>query len=122
MWQGEGPDCGPDSCSPVGACCAYEGTCVLTTEAGCNTPDVFLGVGNDCDPNPCPQPPGACCAPVGTCSIKTEPTCHSPSMWQGIDTTCEPNPCIPIGACCVHAGTCTVTTEAACSADWTTLL
>ncbi len=39
----------------LGACCADDGTCTETTEADCD--GTWLGLGTDCDPNPCAQPP-----------------------------------------------------------------
>jgi len=41
---------------PTGACCAPEGTCLLTIEVECHPPDVWHGEWTSCEPNPCPPP------------------------------------------------------------------
>jgi predicted secreted hydrolase len=44
-----------DPCSPQsGACCAPAGTCTVTTEAACTTPNAWQGAGTSCTPNLCP--------------------------------------------------------------------
>jgi hypothetical protein len=54
-WAGDGVLCADISCPlPTGACCAPDGTCTVTFEIECA--DVWTE-GEDCDPNPCPQPP-----------------------------------------------------------------
>jgi hypothetical protein len=40
--------------TPMGACCAPDGTCQMTTQSGCS--GVYMGDGTDCDPNPCGTP------------------------------------------------------------------
>jgi formylglycine-generating enzyme required for sulfatase activity len=59
--------CGKDDTTkptPTGACCAPAGTCMVTTQSGCNGTWTQTGV---CDPNPCRQPPlGMVLIPAGT--------------------------------------------------------
>ena len=76
-----------DPCE-CGACCT-EGTCESNqTEFYCEDGGTFFdektvagswqGVGTDCDPNPCPEPPvGACCHTVflGNCFAATQNEC-----------------------------------------------
>ncbi len=87
----------------TGACCNPDGSCDEdVTQFDCTSSGgIFQGVGTDCDPNPCEQPPatGACC--IGTdCSIQTQEDCESGGgTYQGDDTTCDPNPCISASCC-----------------------
>lgn len=45
---------------PTGACCLWDGTCVVTTEDMCSSQyeGEYQGDGTSCVPNPCPSPPG----------------------------------------------------------------
>jgi hypothetical protein len=100
---------------PQGACCFPDGHCELKTPAQCPTAGgTFLGIGTDCDPNPCPQP-GACCYDDGTCAVTFETECLG--MWQGAGTDCDPNPCPSAGACCLITEECQVRTESSCTQD-----
>ena len=39
----------------TGACCTSDGTCTITFQQGCQTPDIWQGATTTCDPtNPCP--------------------------------------------------------------------
>ena len=42
---------------PTGACCAQDGTCMVTTQANCASPSTWQGKDTSCSPNPCTQPP-----------------------------------------------------------------
>jgi hypothetical protein len=44
------------SCVPpaVGACCYTDGSCAMTAETACS--GTWMGLGTNCDPNPCPAP------------------------------------------------------------------
>ncbi|MFN8547564.1 MAG: hypothetical protein U0527_06235 [Candidatus Eisenbacteria bacterium] len=100
-----------------GACCAPDGSCTITTEAGCT--GLWQGPFSSCEPNPCSPVLGACCAPDGSCSQTPQSTCLAPNSWHGEWTSCDPNPCPqPTGACCLADGACQVTTEAGCTGSW----
>jgi hypothetical protein len=104
--------------APTGACCTPAGTCSVTTQVACTTPDTWLGAATTCSPNPCPQL-GACCTPAGGCTQTLQAACLSPNIWHGELTTCTPNGCPqpPVtGACCSTTGVCSVITQAACTA------
>ncbi|MBD3160745.1 MAG: S8 family serine peptidase, partial [Candidatus Eisenbacteria bacterium] len=80
-----------------GACCYPDGSCQYVVESECNTGD--WRVGEDCNPNPCPQPMGACCYADGSCQYVVEDECNTGDWRVGED--CDPNPCPqPMGACC----------------------
>ena len=101
--------------APQGACCATDGSCTVTTQAGCT--GTWQGAATTCTPNPCPQPQGACCAGNGSCTVTTQALCTG--TYQGNGTTCTPNPCPqPQGACCAGNGSCTVTTQALCTGTY----
>ncbi|MBD3163120.1 MAG: hypothetical protein GF328_13540, partial [Candidatus Latescibacteria bacterium] len=87
-------------------------------EAECNTGD--WRVGEDCDPNPCPQPMGACCYADGSCQYVVEDECNTGDWRVGED--CDPNPCPqPMGACCYPDGTCEHVLQSDCpTEDWRT--
>jgi hypothetical protein len=54
-YKGNGTVCDPNPCltpPPTGACCAGDGSCSITTSAGCT--GTYQGDGTVCDPNPCP--------------------------------------------------------------------
>ncbi|MCB9463535.1 MAG: hypothetical protein H6682_07615 [Candidatus Eisenbacteria bacterium] len=100
---------------PVGACCLL-GECSLRSEAGCTeTQGSWLGTGESCSPNPCPQP-GACCL-HGECSVAADSLAcvTGGGDWRGAGVPCEAETCPPVlGACCLPGGTCLVSTESAC--------
>ncbi len=69
----------------TGACCAFDGTCTVTTEDVCLDAWTLHGV---CTPNPCPGPTGACCNTVtGACTITTQDACTF--AWLGAATVCN---------------------------------
>jgi len=118
VWQGQGTLCDPNPCvaAPTGACCDLAGSCSVTFEVNCTGPWTTWLIGEDCDPNPCPQR-GACCRPDGddwSCIWWLEARCiHETNNPTGEnfwipDTTCDPNPCVidpdPMGACCKFIG------------------
>jgi hypothetical protein len=75
---------------PVGACCAPDGTCVVSSAEEC----IGTYQGNDtvCDPNPCPLPLGACCVGVA-CSQTTEGDCAiAGGVWIGEGLPCLDEP------------------------------
>jgi len=74
------------------------GNCTLTIEADCAAPSVWLA-GQDCDPNPCEQPPatGACCYTDGTCQVLTEAECvQAGGEYQGDGVACTDDLCEPV--------------------------
>jgi hypothetical protein len=115
-YQGDNTDCDPNPCPQAGACCATDGSCLVTTQAGCTT-GVYQGDGTVCAPNPClAEAEGACCV-VGGCTVLTQAACAtSGGDYQGDGSTCDPDPCVtgPTGACCFPSGHCTVTTQGSC--------
>lgn len=75
-----------------GACCNVAAqTCELTLPEDCTSSGFeFLGLGTDCDPNPC-IPSGACCRPDGSCVENVyEDTCTDvlDGIWKGEDSYC----------------------------------
>jgi hypothetical protein len=97
------------------ACCAGDGTCIVTTELDCA--GTWMSDQALCDPNPCPQPMGACC--FGTsCSFITQSDCQILSgNYLGNNLACAASSTCPIGACCKPDGTCVVgITSSTCSA------
>lgn len=77
----------------AGACCTPEGSCSVTSELECQTPDVWQGDGTICQPNSCPQP-GACCL-VTFCTVLPESECQSfGGTYQGDSVACVDSLCI----------------------------
>ena len=96
------------------ACCYPDGTCAVTTEAGC------LGVWHsewaNCGVAECPQP-AVCCYPDGSCAATTEANCDG--VWYPEWADCDAAQCPqPTAACCYPDGTCAATTEAECDGAW----
>ncbi len=93
---------------PVGACCTEIGHCSVTTEVGCTAPSTFLGVGTDCDPNPCPPPAQVDC-PAGAL-IENEPPCVDGNPVDAYNGGCNSVPPVfqaldpQVGACGVVCG------------------
>ncbi len=58
VYEGDDTVCDPNPCpppvDPEGACCFADGSCVVSTEAGCE--GSYEGDDTVCDPNPCPLP------------------------------------------------------------------
>lgn len=107
----------PASAQATGACCFYDGNCVLVDAYRCFTlQGEYLGDGLVCDPNPCPQPIGACCMADGSCVITTLLQCSlGNAQFLGVDLPCKPNPCPQIlGPCCLPSGQCVIITHGQC--------
>jgi hypothetical protein len=118
---GVGQFCYEGECEPGpnrGACCiASTGSCTHSSVSGCQSPNIFHGLGSTCAglvrPG-CPEPTGRCCVPDGgggyTCSQGLTPTqCNGLNgVWGGWQSTCASNPCPgPTGgACCKPDGSC----------------
>ena len=104
---------------PVGACCVL-GECSIRSAAGCTERDgTWLGSGQACEPNPCPQP-GACCV-QGECFVVADSAaCVSgDGEWQGAGVPCGTETCpAPSGACCLEDGSCVVTVQANCDGTY----
>lgn len=117
---GDGTDCDPNPCAPLGACCDRFGLCGITTEDDCNAPgeQTYWHGGQTCDPNPCV---GACCTDAGNCTLTSRYLClvnGGDHHYWGDGTVCEPNPCEPhIGACCYGEQQCVVVTRWSCVED-----
>jgi len=82
------------NCPPTGACCAPDGTCTFLFADECLPPNVYMGNGIPCSPNPCSPPlTGGCC--VGSdCSIVTQAECDQiGGVHYGDNYPCDPNPC-----------------------------
>lgn len=97
-----------------GACCSEGGACAVLSCVACEEQDgTFVGVGTDCDPNPCEaDPTGACCATDGSCTVTVSSACGG--QWS-MGAGCDPKPCATAdGACCAPTGVCTIRNEAAC--------
>jgi hypothetical protein len=123
QYLGDGTDCDPNPCAPLGACCDRFGTCSIQTEEtedDCDSASeqMYWKEGEVCDPNPCV---GACCDDTGTCIVTSQFLCLVGSfgrVYLGDETTCDPNPCEPhIGACCYGEGQCAVATRWECEVD-----
>ncbi len=100
--------------STAGACCnVAAGTCNVSTQAACVSPNTFAGIGSSC-PSTCPQP-GACCnVSTGVCTQTGVAGCLAPSTFSGVGVVCTPNPCV--GACCnPTTGVCSSTGAAGCA-------
>ncbi|MBL8878066.1 MAG: proprotein convertase P-domain-containing protein [Phycisphaerales bacterium] len=103
-----------DCPQPNGGCCLPDGTCQLTTYAGCQTQfGDFRGFDSDCAAQ-CPGPRGGCCLPDGSCQVLEATACASQGgVYGGDGTNCAGRTCS--GACCLNDGTCTVTGQAGCA-------
>lgn len=125
--QYPGLSCTPNNpCPPqTGACCFAPNTglppgCVAgLTQAQCQAPNLWLGVGSTCVPDKCP---GACCNPqTGFCVYIAASQCPFPVPPPFLYlTACTPNnPCPqppPLGACCDQiTGQCSYVAQGACS-------
>jgi hypothetical protein len=85
----------------TGACCAEDGSCSITTEAGCV--GTYQGDGTLCEPNPCAG--GACCYSNGTCdNTHDESLCTLTSGYWHAD-----------GGCASCVGPCCIACEAGCT-------
>ncbi len=109
VYLGNNTTCATSNC-PFGACCS-PGGCTLRTSGECGlVPNGdFLGVGTDCDPDPCPELTQACCfeGSPPTCSNLVDTTCGVfGGVAQGFGTACSTTDCFPTGACCMPIGSC----------------
>jgi hypothetical protein len=108
--------------TPTGACCNHlTGECVITTQADCQAPFVWLGIGVPCNIETCPPPLGACCDhATGNCAVMPQDVCQFD--WLGPYVPCNVETCPPVeptGACCdFTTGACTVTTQPVCQFTW----
>jgi len=90
---------GPSSCSapppgggggtPQGACCHSDGSCGVTSEAGCD--GTYVGDDSTCALADCPPPTGACCLDDGSCSVVSRDDCAG--AFEGAGTTCSATAC-----------------------------
>ncbi len=100
---------------PMGACCLFDGSCIVVTEAQCQTQGgTYHGDDATCDDAGC-APLGACCIPFDICVVSTiqECTILGGVIWApGQD--CGTFTCPGLGACCELDGTCRVTAEFSC--------
>lgn len=94
-YLGDGTACVPNPCPPApatGACCYADGTCGVTTEAGC-AGATYQGDGTVCSPNPCPAPP----PPETTCPTTEECASLYPGPYtvtqSGISGDCPEGEC-----------------------------
>jgi hypothetical protein len=76
-----------------GSCCHADGTCTVTSQAGCSE---TWTAGGTCSPNNCPQPTGSCCHADLTCTVVQQAECSETWTMFG---DCDPNPCP-----CPHTG------------------
>ena len=98
----------------TGSCCYTDGTCAVTSQAGCTG---TWTSGGTCSPNLCQQPTGSCCQSDGSCTVTLQANCTGTWTMFG---TCSPNLCQqPTGSCCQPNGSCTVTLQANCTGTWT---
>jgi hypothetical protein len=98
----------------IGACCYFDGGCLLIQSINCA--GTFRGNGTVCPTANCPQPMGACCVASGACTFVTRAACTaSGGTYRGNDVECLPQPCPqPMGVCC-RATTCLVSLAANCT-------
>jgi len=111
------PDQGPEY---LVACCFEDGVCWHALERYCSDQGgQSLGLGTDCNPNPCPQGgPGVCCLESGACVLAPPLECDAVGgMYLGEEPDCDPNPCPQpiIGVCCTQNGGCSIVTEPDCA-------
>jgi len=110
----------PDECQQ-GACCVG-GECVpgMWESACLERGGQWVGLGTDCQPDPCSWPAeGACCIDGAECVVLSASSCQEAGgYYVGDATTCEPNPCLPPirGACCFADGACQTLTGVDCAA------
>jgi len=86
-YQGDFTACGPNTCDPLGSCCAVDGTCTEVAQSLCTGTFTLAGT---CTPNTCPQPTGACCC-GSSCTITLPAACTGTNQsFAGPGTTCVP--------------------------------
>jgi hypothetical protein len=127
--DGNGVDDACEQVVPTGACCFADGTCAVTTQAGCAlVSGQYAGDGTACQgdgngngvDDACEGlvPSGACCWPNGTCSIVSQVACtNGAGTYMGDNTFClgdldgngVDDACEQVqttGACCYEDGSC----------------
>ncbi|MCH8825084.1 MAG: hypothetical protein IH984_16440 [Planctomycetes bacterium] len=101
---------------PTGACCLFDGLCIVVTESQCQTDGgIYQGDDVTCDDAVC-APLGACCIPFDICVVSTiqECTILGGVIWApGQD--CGTFTCPPLGACCDPDDDCFVTSQSSCA-------
>ncbi len=101
---------------PTGACCLFDGSCIIMTEALCQTNDgTYQGDNSTCEDAVCATL-GACCIPFDICVVATIQECVGKLggvLWAP-EQDCVTFTCPPLGACCEMDGTCRVTAEFSC--------
>lgn len=101
---------------PTGACCLFDGSCIVVTEAECQTKDgIYQGDDVTCEDAVCARL-GACCIPFDICVVSTIQECFGELggiIWAP-EQDCVSYTCPPLGACCELDGTCRVTAEYSC--------
>lgn len=101
---------------PTGACCLFDGTCIIVTEALCKINDgTYQGDDVACEDAVCATL-GACCIPFDVCVVSTIQECFGELggvIWAP-EQDCVSYTCPPLGACCKPDGTCQVTAEYSC--------
>jgi spore coat protein A len=105
---------------PVGACCAFDGSCTAEVAPGDQCLGSWQGQDTSCLPNVCPQPAVACCLPVpaASCVLAQADECAGQGgLPRAAGTTCQEADCpvvlepfvdplpIPAAAVPVHAVT-----------------
>lgn len=102
-----------DCPQPTGGCCLPDGSCQITSYAGCQSLfGEFRGYDSDCAA-PCPGPRGGCCLPDGSCQLLESADCAAAGGAYGGDgSNCGGRTCS--GACCMSNGSCSVTGQAGC--------
>ena len=78
------------ACTPTGtsgACCAQNGSCILSSQTSCTAPSSFLGSGTACSAAACAAP-GACCRASGCFLAPITQCAGSLSNFVGPSTTC----------------------------------
>jgi hypothetical protein len=101
--------------APAGACCLYDGRCLVVTEIACgDIGGAYQGDLSSCSPNPCPpMPVGACCFD-SLCAIDDQRSCvEDGGRFTGHEVPCDPNPCIA-GGCCFADGHCELVSMVTC--------
>ncbi len=101
---------------PMGACCLFDGSCIVVTGIQCQTQGgTYQGDDATCDDANC-APLGACCIPFDICEVTTIQVCFGELggvIWVP-EQNCDTFPCPPLGACCELDGTCRITAEFSC--------
>ncbi len=108
-------DGGCPELSSNGACCLYDGECMLTNALDCaNTNGTYWGNGTTCeDPEVECLAYGACCAGSYCLELEEADCSTEPGFSWTAGVRCDPSPCP--GACCDESDACQVLTQAECA-------